>query len=130
MDIPMDPKTFGILVATLFFLVSLLANLLQRRYAKARLGRMIRREESVVNFLEGIDRNLGKLEVNCTLEVQGASSPQEVGKTIHQARNEIQSIIANMEEQLRSFRQHRQKENARQKQGKGLEKSYQRSSGR
>lgn len=127
MDIPMEPKTFGLLVATLFFLVSLLVNLLQRRYAKARLGRMLRKEESVVNFLEGIDRNLGKLEVNCTLEVQGASSPQEVGKTIHQARNEIQSIIANMEEQLR-FRQHRQKEKARQKQGKGLEKSYQRSS--
>ena len=127
MDIPMEPKTFGLLVATLFFLVSLLVNLLQRRYAKARFGRMLRKEESVVNFLEGIDRNLGKLEVNCTLEVQGASSPQEVGKTIHQARNEIQSIIANMEEQLR-FRQHRQKEKARQKQGKGLEKSYQRSS--
>ena len=129
MDIPMEPKTFGILAATLFFLVSLLINLLQLRYAKARLGRMIRKEETVVNFLEGIDRNLGKLEVNCTLEVQGASSPQEVGKTIHQARNEIQSIIANVEEQLRSFRQHRQKEKARQKQGKGLEKSYQRSSG-
>jgi hypothetical protein len=129
MDIPMEPKTFGILVATLFFLVSLLVNLLQRRYAKARLGRMLRKEESVVNFLEGIDRNLGKLEVNCTLEVQGASSPQEMGKTIHLVRNEIQSIIANMEGEPRSFRQHRQKEKARQKQGKMLEKSYQRSSG-
>ena len=128
MDIPMEPKTFGILVATLFFLVSLLVNLLQRRYAKARLGRMLRKEESVVNFLEGIDRNLGKLEVNCTLEVQGASSPQEVGKTIHLARNEIQSTIANMQEHLRSFRHHRRKEKARGKQQKGLEKSYQRSS--
>ena len=125
----MEPKTFGLLVAILFFLVSLLVNLLQRRYAKTRLGRMLRKEESIINFLEEIHRNLGKLEVTCTLEVQGASSPQEVGKTIHLVRNEIQSTIANMEEHLRSFRRYRRKEKARQKQGKGLEKSYQRSSG-
>jgi hypothetical protein len=129
MDIPMEPKAFGLLVATLFFLVSLLVNLLQRRYAKARLGRMLRKEEAIVNFLEGIHKNLGKLEVTCTLEVQGASSPQEVGKTIHVVRNEIQSTIANMEEHLRSFRQYQRKEKAREKQRKGLEKSYQRSPG-
>jgi hypothetical protein len=116
MDIPMEPKAFGLLVAILFFLVSLLVNLLQRRYAKTRLGRMLRKEESIVNFLEGIHKNLGKLEVTCTLEVQGASSPQEVGKTIHLVRNEIQSTIANMEEHLRSFRQYRRKEKAREKQ--------------
>jgi hypothetical protein len=52
-----------------------------------------------------------------------------VGKTIHVIRNEIQSTIANMEEHLRSFRPHRRKEKARQKQRKGSEKSYQRSSG-
>ena len=125
----MEPKAFGLLVAILFFLVSLLVNLLQRRYAKARLGRMLRKEEAIVNFLEGIHKNLGKLEVTCTLEVQGASSPQEVGKTIHVVRNEIQSTIANMEEHLRSFRLYRRKEKAREKQRKGLEKSYQRSSG-
>jgi hypothetical protein len=129
MDILMEPKTFGLLVAILFFLVSLLINLLQRRYAKARLGRLLRREESIINFLERIHRNLGKLEVNCTLEVQGASSPQEMGKTIHLVRNEIQSTIANMQEQLRSFRPYRRKEKARQKQGKGSEKPYQRSPG-
>jgi hypothetical protein len=116
MDIPMEPKIFGILVAILFFLVSLLVNLLQRRYAKTRLGRMLRKEESIVNFLEGIHKNLGKLEVTCTLEVQGESSPQEVGKTIHLVRNEIQSTIANMEEHLRSFRQYRRKEKTREKQ--------------
>lgn len=116
MDISVEPKTCGILVAILFFLVSLLVNLLQRRYAKARLGRMLRKEESIVNFLEGIHKNLGKLEVTCTLEVQGESSPQEVGKTIHLVRNEIQSTIANMEEHLRSFRQYRRKEKAREKQ--------------
>jgi hypothetical protein len=77
MDIPMELKTFGLLVAILFFLVSLLVNLLQRRYAKTRLGRMLRKEESIVNFLEGIHKNLGKLEVTCTLEVQGESSPRK-----------------------------------------------------
>jgi len=120
MDLPMEPRKLGLLVATLFFLVSLLVNFLQRRYSKNRLGRMLRKEESIVNFLEGIHKNLGKIEVNCTLEVQGASSPQEVGKTIHVLRNEIQSTIANMQEHLRSFRQHRRKEKTREKQRKGI----------
>jgi DNA integrity scanning protein DisA with diadenylate cyclase activity len=129
MNIPMEPKTLVLLTAILFFLVSLLVNLLQRRYAKTRLSRMLRKEESIVNFLEGIHKNLGKLEVTCTLEVQGASSPQEVGKTIHVVRNEIQTTIANMEEHLRSFRQYRRKERVKEKQRKRLERSAQRLSG-
>ena len=129
MDIPMEPGKLGLLVAILFFLVSLLVNLLQRRYAKARLGRMLKKEESIVNFLEGIHKNLGKIEVNCTLEVLGASSPQEVGKTIHVVRNEIQSAIANVQEHLSSFRQHRRKESVKEKQRKRLERSAQRLSG-
>jgi hypothetical protein len=120
----MEPKTFGLLVAILFFLVSLLANLLQRRYTRNRFGRTLRKEESVLKFLGTVDKNLGKLEMNCTLEVQGASSPQEVGKTIHVVRNEIQSAIANVEEHLRSFRQYRRKEKKRGKRRKELEKSY------
>ncbi len=123
MDIPMESKALGLLVAVLFFLVSLLVNLLQRRYAKARLGRKLRKEEAIVNYLGLIDKNLGKLEVTCTLEVQGASSPQEMGKTIHLVRNEVQSTIANVEEHLRSFRQYRRKEKTRHKQKKGLKTS-------
>jgi hypothetical protein len=129
MDLAMEPKMFGLLVAILFFLVSLLVNLLQHRYGKARLARMLRKEEAIINFLEGIHKNLGKLEVTCTLEVHGASSPQEVGKTVHVVRSEIQSTIANMEEYLRSFRPHRQKEKAQEKRRKGVEKSIQRSFG-
>jgi len=129
MDIPMEPKRLALLVATLFFLVSLLINLLQRRFAKARLGRMLRKEESIVNFLEGIHKNLGRIEVTCTLEVQGASSPQKVGKTIHMLRNEIQSTIANIREHLLSFRQHRRKERVKEKQRQRLERSSQRLSG-
>ncbi len=120
MDIPMESKALGLLVVILFFLVSLLVNLLQRRYAKARLTRMLRKEEAIVNYLGLIDKNLGKLEVTCTLEVQGATSPQEMGKTIHLVRSEVQSTIANVEEHLRSFRQYRRKKNKRQKQKKGL----------
>ena len=125
MDIPMEPRKLGLLLAILFFLVSLLINLLQRRYGKVRLGRMLRKEESIVNFLDGIHKNLGKIEVTCTLEVQGASSPQEVGKTIHVVRNEIQSTIANMQEHLNSFRQHRRKDKVKEKQRKKLERSSQ-----
>jgi len=129
MDVPMEPKRLALLVAILFFLVSFLVNLLQRRFAKARLGRMLRKEESIVNFLEGIHKNLGRIEVTCTLEVQGASSPQEVGKTIHVLRNEIQSTIANIQEHLLSFRQHRRKERVKEKQRQRLERSSQRLSG-
>jgi hypothetical protein len=118
----MEPKRLGLLVAILFFLVSLLVNLLQRRYSKTRVGRLLRKEESIVNFLEGIHKNLGKIEVTCTLEVQGASSPQEVGKSIHLVRNEIQSTIANMQEHLHSFRQHRRKDKVKDKQRKKLER--------
>ncbi len=129
MDIPMEPERLGLLVAILFFLISLLVNLLQRRFAKSRLGRMLMKEESVVNFLDGIHKNLGKIEVNCTLEVQGVSSPQEVGKAIHVVRNEIQSTIANMQEHLNSFRQHRRKGKVKEKQRRGLERAAQRLSG-
>jgi len=125
----MEPKRLGLLVAILFFLVSLLINLLQRRYGKNRLGRMLRKEESIANFLDGIHKNLGKIEVNCTLEVQGASSPQEVGKAIHVVRNEIQSTIANVQEHLNSFRQYRRKDKVKEKQRKRLERSAQRLSG-
>lgn len=127
--IPMEPKRFGLLVAILFFLISFLVNLLQRRYSKIRLHRMLTKEESVMNFLVGIDKYLGKLEHACTLELHGASSPQEMAKAIYGARNKIGSTIADMEEHLRSFRQYRRKQKAQEKQKKRLEKSNQKPSG-
>jgi hypothetical protein len=107
--LPMEPKKFGLLIAILFFLISFLINLLQRRYSKKRLDRIFRKDESIINFLDEITNNLGKLEVNCTLEVHGASSPQEVGKEIHMVRGKIQSTISNLEEHLSSFRQYQRK---------------------
>lgn len=116
--IPMEPKTLGLLVAILFFLVSLLVNLLQRRYSKTRLDRMLAKEESVLNFLGETHNYLGKLERACTFELHGKSSPQEVGKAIHVTRNQIESTMADMVEHLRSFRQYRTKEKAQEKQKK------------
>ena len=121
--IPMEPERFGLLVAILFFLISFLVNLLQRRYSRIRLNRMLTKEESVMNSLVGIDKYLGKLEHACTLELHGASSPQEMAKAIYAARNKVGATIADMEEYLRSFRQYRRKEKAREKERKQLEKS-------
>jgi hypothetical protein len=122
MDILNDPKTFGLLVALLFFLISFFVNLVQRRYSKTRFDRMLNK------FLGEIHKSLGKVERNCTLELHGESSPQEVGKAVRMTRNEIQSIIVDMEEHLRSFRQYRRKEKAQEKHRKRLEKLHQRPS--
>ena len=132
MDIPigLEPKQFGLLVAVLLFLISFLVNLLQRRYLKTRLDRMLKKEESVVNFLGEIHKYLGKLEHACTLEMHGATSPEKLGKAIYVARNKIQSTIADMEDHLRSFRQYRRKEKAQEKQKKRMEKLDQRPSGK
>jgi hypothetical protein len=118
-DILTETKTFVLLVVTLFFLISFLANLLQRRHAKTRLDRVFTKEESVVNFLSGIDKNLGELEWTCTIELDGAVSPREVGKSIHAARKKIESTIEDLGKHLRSFRQYRKRERKR----KRLEKS-------
>jgi hypothetical protein len=130
MDTLTEPKTFVLLVAILLFLISFLVNLLQRRYAKARLDRMLTKEESILNFLAGMNKNLVDLEWNCSIELHGATSPQEVGKAIHGARNKIESTVTDMEKHLHSFRQYRRKVKAREKQKKGLEKSPQRQSKR
>jgi hypothetical protein len=118
MDLPMEPKIFGLLIAILFFLISFLVNLLQNRYSKARLARMLLKEESVLNFLVAINKYLGKLERNCILELHGASSPQEVGKGIHVVRNKIESTIATTGEHLCSFRHYRRKGKVRRKKGR------------
>lgn len=129
MDILNDPKLFGLLVALLFFLVSFFVNLVQRRYSKTRFDRMLGKDESVLKFLGDLHKSLGKLERNCTLELHGESSPQAVGKAVRMTRNEIQSAMADMEEHLRSFRQYRRKEKAKEKHRKRLERLHQTTSG-
>jgi hypothetical protein len=118
LGIPMEPETFALLVAILLFLISLLVNLLQRRYSKTRLNRMLTKEESIFNFLVDTNKSLANLEWTCTIELQGESSPQEVGKAIHVTRKNIESTIADMGKHLRSFRKYRRKEKAQEKQKK------------
>ncbi len=129
-DFPMEPKTLGLLVAILFFLISLLVNLLQRRYSRTHLRRMLEKDESVINLLGVIDEYLNKLEFTCTFDVYGRSSPQEVGKAIHVARNKIESTIANIGEHLYSFRQYRRNREMDGKKRRRLKKMHHRTSGR
>ncbi|NIQ38255.1 MAG: hypothetical protein GTN81_06670 [Proteobacteria bacterium] len=130
MDIPLDFKTLALLVAILFFLISLLLNLLQRRYHKKRIHRLLNHGESQSNFLAGLDASLGKLESACTFEMDGARSPQDIGKSIHITRNQIKSSIADIETHLRSFREYRRKEKANKRHMKRLEKMRKRRTGR
>jgi hypothetical protein len=119
MDTPMESERFALLVAILFLLISLLVNLLQRRYSKTRLDRMLTKEESIFSFLRDANKSLANLEWTCTVELQGESSPQEVGKSIHVERKKIESNIADLEKHLRSFRKYRKKEKAQEKEKKG-----------
>jgi hypothetical protein len=122
-DIPIDLKTLGILVAILFLLISFLINLLQRRHSRARLDRLLENDKSVVNSLGVIDEYLGKLERSCAFELRGARSPQEMGKAIYVARDKIQSAIAAMEEHLRSCGHDRRRKKRQESQTKRLNRS-------
>lgn len=114
-DFGMEAKTFFLLAALLLFLISLFVNLLQRRYAKARFERMLNKEDSVASFLEGINKNLNDLEWTCSIEMHGASSPQELGKVIGALRNKVESTLADLRAHLQSFRHYRKMEKAAKK---------------
>ncbi|MBW2057956.1 MAG: hypothetical protein JRJ26_10720 [Deltaproteobacteria bacterium] len=122
MQIPMHMETSVLLVVLLFFLISLLVNLLQHRYGRARTDRLLNEQESVRDFLARLDHSLGKVESACTFEIEGASSPKQTGKAIHIARNQIKSTISDIEKGLQSFRQYRRREKARQRRERYLEK--------
>lgn len=130
MIIPLDIARLALLVAILFFLISLLLNLLQRRYHKKRIHRLLSHGESQSDFLAGLDASLGKLESAWTFEMNGARSPQDIGKSIHITRNQIKSSIADIESHLRSFREYRRKEKANKKHIKRLEKMRKRRTGK
>ena len=114
-DLGMEPRTFFLLVALLLFLISLLVNLLQHRYSKGRFDRMLKKEDTVAGFLEGIDKSLNELEWTCSLEMDRASSPKEVGKVIGAIRNKVELTLAELTAHLQSFRQYRKKEKVQKK---------------
>jgi cell shape-determining protein MreC len=121
-DLGMEPKTLALLVAILLFLIALLVALIQRRYSKARFDRMLKKEESIVSFLEGINKYLNELEWKCELELDRATSPKEMAKAINGARNKIEWFVDDMTVHLSSFRQYRKKEKAQKKNMKPQEK--------
>jgi hypothetical protein len=121
-DLGMDPMTFALLLALLLFFVSLLVNLIQNRRSKARFHRMLTKEASIVSFLEEMNKYLGNLEFKCSIELQGATSPQEVRKVIHTARNRLEANIADMKRHLYSFYQYRRKEQKQKKNEKPHDK--------
>ena len=121
-DFGMEPKTFFLLAALLLLLISFLVNLLQRRYAKTRFERMLNKEDSVASFLEGINKNLNDLEWTCSIEMHGASSPQELGKVIGAVRSRVELTLADLRTHLQSFRQYRKMEKAAKKNKKPKEK--------
>jgi hypothetical protein len=114
-DFGMEPKTFFLLAALLLFLISLLVNLFQRRYSKARFDRMLDKEDSVAGFLEGINKNLNDLEWTCSIEMHGSSSPQELGKVIGAVRNKVELTLTDLRTHLQSFRQYRKMEKGTKK---------------
>ena len=124
LGLAMDPKIFALLVAILFFLISLLINLLQHRYSKARFNHMLAKEESVLSFLTDINKILVNMEWISSVGLNGASFPPEVQKAVHGTRNKIESNIADMKKHLHSFRQYRKKEKGLKKQEKRPEKSH------
>ena len=121
MQIPMEAKTFALLVAILFFLISLLINLVQHHYYRRRADRFLNKQESLLHSLNGLHNSLGKLETACALEMELTTSLKDMAKAIHIARAQLSSSIADIEGNLRSFREYRAREKAREKHKRGLD---------
>jgi hypothetical protein len=115
MEIPMELKTFALLVAILCFLISLLINLVQHHYYRRRSGGFLNKQESLLHSLTGLNNSLGKLETACALEMELTTSLKDIGKAIHIARAQLSSSITDIEGNLRSFREYRVREKAREK---------------
>ncbi len=120
MEILMEPKIL-LRVAILFFLISLLINLIQHHYYRRRADRFLNKEESLFHSLTGLHNSLGKLETACALEMEITTSLKDIGKAIHIARAQLSSSIADIEGSLRSFREYRVREKAREKHKRELD---------
>ena len=120
MEILMEPKIL-LRVAILFFLISLLINLIQHHYYRRRSDRFLNKQESLFHSLTGFNNSLGKLETACALEMELTTSLKDIGKAIHIARAQLSSSIADIEGSLRSFREYRVREKAREKHKRELD---------
>ena len=111
----MEPKEFALLVAILLFLTVFLVNLRQRRNSKARFERMLKKEESIVTFLEGMANYLNELQRSSITEMDRESSLKKTVKAINTARDTIEWTLDDMKTHLSSLRQYRRKEKAQKK---------------
>jgi hypothetical protein len=115
MDLGMEPKTFALVVAILLFLTVFLVNLRQRRNSKARFERMLKKEEFIVTFLEGLAKYLNELQRSSSTEMDRESSLKKMVKAINTARDTIEWTLDDMNTHLSSLRQYRRKEKAQKK---------------
>jgi hypothetical protein len=115
MDLGMEPKTFALLVAILLFLTSFLVNLGQRRCSKARFERMLKKEESIVTFLEGMAKYLYELQRSSITETDRESSLKMMVKAINKACDTIEWALDDMRTHLSSLPEYERKEKARGK---------------
>ena len=121
MALPMEPRMFFLLLAILCFLVSLLINLIQHHYYRRRADHFLNKQESLFHSLAGLHGSLGKLETACALEMELSMSLKDMGKAIHVARAQLSSSIADIEANLRSFREYRARERERKKHKRELD---------
>jgi hypothetical protein len=113
MALPMEPRMFFLLLAILCFLISLLINLIQHHYYRRRANHFLSKQESLFHSLTGLHGSMGKLETACALEMELTMSMKDMGKAIHVARAQLSSSIADIESNLRSFREYRARERER-----------------
>jgi hypothetical protein len=115
MDLGMEPKTISLLVAILLFLTSFLVNLGQRRCSKARIERMLKKEESIITFLEGMAKYLFELQRSSITETDRESSLKMMVKAINKGRDTIEWALDDMRTHLSSLPEYERKEKARGK---------------
>jgi hypothetical protein len=118
MDLGMEPKTFALLAAILLLLITLFVNRRQRRNSKARFERMVKKEESIVAFLEGMAKYLNELQRSSITETDRESSLKKMAKGINKARDTIEWTLDDMKTHLSSLPEYQRKEIA---QGKNRE---------
>jgi hypothetical protein len=98
------------MLALLFFLASLLINLMQYHYYKRRTDRIIQKEESILHTLFRLNKFIKKQETICKYEMEMETSLKDMGSALKTARNMVGLSINDLRLNLRSFREYRARE--------------------
>jgi hypothetical protein len=76
---------------------------------------MLKKEEFIVTFLEGLAKYLNELQRSSSTEMDRESSLKKMVKAINTARDTIEWTLDDMNTHLSSLRQYRRKEKAQKK---------------